>query len=109
MREIPIRNHKLGDRATYLTGRSEVYKFYISHVLWDFSSLLFGEKHLYLGKGIYIPMLSECSNKDIKLLYTCTAVKRIHFVTNALVEVLRKNVKRLCEKLGITSDLTKDS
>lgn len=26
--------------------------------LWDFSSLLFGERRLYLGKAIYIPMLS---------------------------------------------------
>lgn len=108
MRETPFRNHKLGgDRATYLTGRSEVDNFYSFHVPWDFSSLLFGERHLHLGKGIYILML--CSNKDIKLLYTCAAVESIGFVTNALVEILNRMPSIFVKKLGVISDLTKDS
>lgn len=53
-------------------------------------------------------MLSSWS-KDTKAAYTFAAVVVFFFSTNALVEVLRENVKHICEKLGVISDLTRDS
>lgn len=105
-REIPIRKHKLGgDRATYLTGRSEVDNFYNFHALWDFSSLLFCERHLHLGKGIYIPMLSV----QTKISKYHTLVQLLRVLVLLKMVVLRKNFRHLYEKLGVISDLTRDS
>lgn len=57
-REFPIRRHHPGgDGATYLAGRKVADNFHSFHALWDFASLLFGNRHWHLGKGLYFPML----------------------------------------------------
>ena len=52
-------------------------------------------------------MLSFGANYESSI-YMCSCYSII-FATNALMEVLRGNVKNLCEKLGVISYLTNDS